>query len=530
MFSLAISDSYHLAGDDRMPRQPIRGTFRPVLVIAVCMIVMRPASVFAEAAVAFGQYGLGEWASGSARNMPSSEEAQSAAISSCSARGANCVVVKTFNKSCIAVAAQDGDNEFSVRVNRDLNAARGSALAACEESGLPCMIAEAFCDNVSEAEIVAAERRKNEEENKEFQEQLHSCFAASTGERDASGAIAACDQAATFPRLQPSDRIKLTQQRSNLVALQESLRQKQAREEQESRERMAREQKDRAQQEQRERDHREAQRPAEGDRAVAHSDIRTAGKTGESVANAPAPPAAADAMPGALGGIPLSTWITGGVAGMLGVALGAVLMRQRQHWPLAITHELRRVTRLSAAPTEADTETAAVGLKRRAAIDEPAIAPDEVRSQTNSTPRAAPAQSGESRTSALVLLASIIGSRPAFVPLYLLFMIPTYYLGFFGSNSLLLNAVGQASGMDLSPQFWMHFGAMLVLCALTWMRGRDADKYWIVIFPLLASVFDFVPVLSSIPLIPTVMHLLAIIIGVSAPPAQRARVAGGAPR
>lgn len=215
---------------------------------------------------------------------------------------------------------------------------------------------------------------------------------------------------------------------------------------------------------------------------------------------------------------------------MLGVALGAVLMRERRHWPLAITHELRRVTRLSAAPTEADTETAAVGLKRRAAIDEPAIAPDEVRSQTNSTPRAAPAQSGESRTSALVLLASIIGSRPAFVTLYLLFMIPTYYLGFFGSNSLLLNAVGQASGMDLSPQFWMHFGAMLVLCALTWMRGRDADKYWIVIFPLLASVFDFVPVLSSIPLIPTVMHLLAIIIGVSAPPAQRARVAGGAPR
>jgi hypothetical protein len=37
---------------------------------------------------------------------------------------------------------------------------------------------------------------------------------------------------------------------------------------------------------------------------------------------------------------------------------------------------------------------------------------------------------------------------------------------------------------------------------------------WLVIFPILAAVFDLFPGLSAIPLIPTVMHLLAIILGV----------------
>ena len=35
-----------------------------------------------------------------------------------------------------------------------------------------------------------------------------------------------------------------------------------------------------------------------------------------------------------------------------------------------------------------------------------------------------------------------------------------------------------------------------------------------IVVPILATVFDLVPGLSAIPLVPTVMHLLAIILGV----------------
>ncbi len=106
-------------------------------------------------------------------------------------------------------------------------------------------------------------------------------------------------------------------------------------------------------------------------------------------------------------------------------------------------------------------------------------------------------------------------SKPAiFVILYIVFMIPTYLLPYMGSNSSLLNASGVANGVGMNPLFWLHLLALVVLIALTWFRGGIIGKAWLVIFPFLALVFDLTPGLSSIPLVPTVMHLLAIILGV----------------
>lgn len=53
---------------------------------------------------------------------------------------------------------------------------------------------------------------------------------------------------------------------------------------------------------------------------------------------------------------------------------------------------------------------------------------------------------------------------------------------------------------------------MLILCFLCWIRGAFVGKVWLVIFPILAMVFDLIPGLSAIPLIPTVINLLAIIL------------------
>lgn len=112
-------------------------------------------------------------------------------------------------------------------------------------------------------------------------------------------------------------------------------------------------------------------------------------------------------------------------------------------------------------------------------------------------------------------LKKALGNAPVFVIAYIVFMIPTYFLPYFGSNSSVLHAVDAAAGTTfMNFAFWLHMGSMLVLCFMCWVRGAYVGKQWLIIFPILAIVFDFVPGLSLIPLIPTVMHLLAIILGV----------------
>ena len=103
-----------------------------------------------------------------------------------------------------------------------------------------------------------------------------------------------------------------------------------------------------------------------------------------------------------------------------------------------------------------------------------------------------------------------LAGTTVFVLLYIIFMIPTYLLPYMGSNSTLINAASMLG----NPLFWVHLLSMLILVWLCWARGSVIGKSWLVIFPILALVFDLVPVLNSVPFVPTVMHLLAIILGV----------------
>ncbi len=117
----------------------------------------------------------------------------------------------------------------------------------------------------------------------------------------------------------------------------------------------------------------------------------------------------------------------------------------------------------------------------------------------------------------------IFGNTAVFVVLYLLFMLPTYFLPYFGSNSALIGTLGQigaAAGdvnplMGINPAFWPHLISLIVLVMASWFRGGVVDKKWLITFPILAAVFDLLPVLNSIPLIPTVMHILTIAFGVA---------------
>ena len=116
-------------------------------------------------------------------------------------------------------------------------------------------------------------------------------------------------------------------------------------------------------------------------------------------------------------------------------------------------------------------------------------------------------------------------NRSAFyVLLYIVFMIPTYVLPYMGSNSSFVQSAaiiagdGSAEASSIRLLWWVHLAFLLVLCLLAYLRGPVMNKKWLPVFPALAVVFDLVPGLNFIPLIPTVMHLCAIIMGVSGTP------------
>lgn len=110
-----------------------------------------------------------------------------------------------------------------------------------------------------------------------------------------------------------------------------------------------------------------------------------------------------------------------------------------------------------------------------------------------------------------------LGKPALFVVLYILFLIPTYLLPYFGSNSAAIYAVGAAAG-EIPPQLIIHFLALLALVLIALGRGKAIGKLWLVIFPILAAFFDLVPGMSSVPLVVTVLHILAITLGLTLAP------------
>lgn len=105
-------------------------------------------------------------------------------------------------------------------------------------------------------------------------------------------------------------------------------------------------------------------------------------------------------------------------------------------------------------------------------------------------------------------------SASNYVILYLLFMVPTYLLSWVGSNSSLI----LLATLGTNPFFWMHLIALVFLCLLAHSRGHRIGKPWLVWLPVLALIFDLAPVLNLIPFVPTALHLLAIVLGLSPAP------------
>jgi ABC-type long-subunit fatty acid transport system fused permease/ATPase subunit len=57
-------------------------------------------------------------------------------------------------------------------------------------------------------------------------------------------------------------------------------------------------------------------------------------------------------------------------------------------------------------------------------------------------------------------------------------------------------------------------GLFLLVCVITAaVYGRSINKSGLFAFPLVAALFDLIPILSMIPLVPTVLHIIAIVTG-----------------
>lgn len=123
-----------------------------------------------------------------------------------------------------------------------------------------------------------------------------------------------------------------------------------------------------------------------------------------------------------------------------------------------------------------------------------------------------------------------------FALVYVLLMIPTYILPYFGSNSYaaklggglaseFITAAGGASGAALAVSwipFILHLGCFIGLIAIAVSRGNVIGKKFLVVFPILAGLFDLMPVINWIPLVPTVFHIVTLVVGIPQPDSKRA--------
>jgi zinc-ribbon domain len=113
----------------------------------------------------------------------------------------------------------------------------------------------------------------------------------------------------------------------------------------------------------------------------------------------------------------------------------------------------------------------------------------------------------------MVAMPSGLGAR--FFVAYFLTIIPTYILPYSLSNSVAFNEGAAAIFGTYSMQFWWHLSCFPVAMFLAFIRGVRIARPWLIAFPFLAGVFDLIPGLNFIPLVPTIMHAVVLFIGAS---------------
>ncbi|MFC0349242.1 hypothetical protein [Undibacterium danionis] len=103
--------------------------------------------------------------------------------------------------------------------------------------------------------------------------------------------------------------------------------------------------------------------------------------------------------------------------------------------------------------------------------------------------------------------------RFLYFSLYFLFMLPTYLLPYLGSNSSVIHAALSGAANKLWILTTVHLASLLILVFVAYLRGRTNGKSALFALPLCAGLFDVIPILSLIPLVPTILHVIALVMG-----------------
>ena len=111
-------------------------------------------------------------------------------------------------------------------------------------------------------------------------------------------------------------------------------------------------------------------------------------------------------------------------------------------------------------------------------------------------------------------LRNTLQSKSSWMWLYIAGMVPTYILPYMGSNSLF---IGAASGGATAPLFAVHLACLIALIVFAKLRGEIIGKSWLISLPIGAAIFDMVPLLNWIPLVPTLFHIGALVVGMEDP-------------
>lgn len=103
---------------------------------------------------------------------------------------------------------------------------------------------------------------------------------------------------------------------------------------------------------------------------------------------------------------------------------------------------------------------------------------------------------------------------PAFVILYLIVMIFTYFWRFAGFGAVVdENATAESIKDAASVTNWLLFFNYVLLVVIAYFRGKKIDKKYLAALPVIGGLFDLV--LAFIPFVPTIMNILALVLGLS---------------
>lgn len=100
-------------------------------------------------------------------------------------------------------------------------------------------------------------------------------------------------------------------------------------------------------------------------------------------------------------------------------------------------------------------------------------------------------------------------SNTKFLIIYVIFMIPTYFWRYAFIGAAFkddANIDGLGNTMDI-----LMILSYAIMTYVTYSRGKAIGKGYLAAFPIVGAVFDFI--LIFIPLVPTVMNIITIVLG-----------------